>query len=147
VLFFEPGASRRQIGGVHERNRVGLHATTAEQPPKQMSIDPAQTVHADLCAKLMEHPSGWQGAAQSGEAPPAGLLGKLCEQEIERVCAGQQRQEMHPPELRGAQVMPPPASGLPWQKFGNEIVGHKLTETFEQGVGPRRGKRCIHLDL
>lgn len=145
MLFFEPGAGGGQVRRVHDGDGVGLDSIAAQQPAEQMGVDAAQGIHASLRAELMEHPGRGASAAQPGKAPPAGLLGKLGDQKIERVCAGQQRQQMHPPELRGAQAMPPPARGGAGKKIGDEIVGHQLAEEFEQAVGARGRKKSIHV--
>jgi len=57
----------------------------------------------------MEHPGRGQCGAQPAEAPPCGLLGQLGHEQIERMRGRQQRQQMHAPQLRRTQVMPPPA--------------------------------------
>jgi hypothetical protein len=110
-----------------------------------VGVDAAQPVHASLRAEFMEHPGRGASAAQPGETPPDGLFGKLGDQQIERVCAGQQREQMHPPELRGAQAMPPPARGGAGEEIGDEIIGHQLAEEFEQGVGARGRKKSVHV--
>lgn len=123
---------------------MGLHAAAAQQPSEQVGVDAAQAVHADLPAKLVEHPGRRAGAAQPGKAPPRWLLRKLGEQKVERVGAGEQRQQMDPPELRGVQVVAPTAGGGTGNHLHDEVVGHKIAEAFEQGVGARRRKNRIH---
>jgi hypothetical protein len=85
VLFFEAAAGRRQIGRVHQRDRVWLHALTAEQALQQMLIDPAQPAHADLLPKLMQHSHPQPLPAQSAESAPSGLFGQLGRHQIERM--------------------------------------------------------------
>jgi hypothetical protein len=110
-----------------------------------MGVDAAQAVHANLRAEFIEHPGRGAGAAQPGKASPDGLFGKLGDQKIDRVCAGQQRQQMHSPQLRRAQLMPPPARRCAGEKSGYEIIGYQFAEKFEQGVGARGRKKSIHL--
>jgi hypothetical protein len=48
-----------------------------------MMIDGSQPVHAHGLPKLMEHPGRGQRGSQPDEAPPRGLFGQLCHEQIE----------------------------------------------------------------
>jgi uncharacterized protein (DUF2252 family) len=106
VLFFEATASRWQIGRVHQCDGMRLPALAAEQLAQQMLIDLAQSAHAHSLPKLMEHPHARPMPTQSAEAAPGRLFGKLGHHQVERMRRGQQRQQMHPPQLRRTQGTP-----------------------------------------
>jgi hypothetical protein len=143
-LFFEATTGRRQIRRIHQGDSVGLDALPAEQPAQVMLIDPAQSAHPQLCAKLMEHPRRRTDAAQPGKASPGGLFGQLRDQEIERTGGRQPRQQMHAPELGCAQNVPPAAGEITRIKLGDEIVGHMAGEQFEKRVGADGRQRSGH---
>jgi hypothetical protein len=124
---------------------VRLHRAPAQQPPQEMLIDPPQTTHAGLRAKLVEHARGWQRPPQAGKSPPCGLFGQLGRQQIEGVGARQHRQQMHPPKLRRTQLMPPPAGEGAWTNLRNGIVRHVWGQKFQQRVSADRRQR-IHRD-
>jgi hypothetical protein len=133
-----------QIRGVHQRHRVRLHSLPPQQPPDQMPVDGAQCTHAQGLPKLVEHPGGGQRASQPGEAPPGGLLGQLCHEEVERMGRGQDRQQMRAPQLRRAQGMTPAAGEVAPANPGDELVGDVGTQQFEQAVGADRRQRQTH---
>ena len=66
VLFFEAAASRRQIRGIHQCDRVRLDPMATPQSFQQMLIDATQAAHADLLAKLVQHapPGQWRRSRQ-----------------------------------------------------------------------------------
>jgi hypothetical protein len=110
-----------------------------------MLIDPTQTTHADLCAKLVEHARRRQRPPQSGKPPPRGLFGQLGRQQIQGMSVRQHRQQMHPPKLRRAQFMPPTAGEGARTNLRNGIVRHIRGQEFQQRVGANRRQR-IHRD-
>ena len=103
MLFFEATASRRQIGRVHQGDGVPLASLAAEQLAQQMLIDLAQSAHTQSLPKLMEHTHARPIPTQSAEASPSRLFGKLGHHQIERMRRGQQREQMHSPQLGCAQ--------------------------------------------
>jgi hypothetical protein len=82
VLFFEAAAGRRQIRRVHQRHCVRLHPLATQQALQQMLIDPAQSAHADLLSKLVQHSHPKPRSAQPAETTPSGLFGQLGHQQI-----------------------------------------------------------------
>jgi hypothetical protein len=97
VFFFEAAAGRRQIGRVHQRDHVRLHPLATEQALQQMLIDPAQSAHANLLPKLVQHSRPRPMSAQPAETTPNGLFGQLDHHQIERMRRSQQGQQMHAP--------------------------------------------------
>jgi hypothetical protein len=67
----------RQIGRVHQRHGVRLHALPPNQTPHEMLIDGPQPVHSQTQPKLMQHPGGGQRMSQAGEVPPRALFWQL----------------------------------------------------------------------
>lgn len=112
VLFFEAAAGRRQIRRVHQSDRVRLPALASEQPLQQMLIDPAQPAHADLLPKLVQHPHPRPLPTQPDKPTPSRLFGQLRDDQIQRMRRRQQRQQMHPPQLRRAEGAAAPAGEL-----------------------------------
>jgi hypothetical protein len=100
-----------------------------------MLVDGAQPAHAQGLSKLMEHPGRGQGGSQPGKAPPRGLLGQLGHEQIERMRRRQHRQQMHAPQLRRTQGVPPPAGKVSRANRGNEVIGRVRTHQFEQVAG------------
>jgi len=78
-----------------------------------MLIDLAQSAHSDLLAKLMQHPCARPMPTQPTEPSPSGLFGQLRHHQVERMRGGQQRQQMHAPQLRRAEGTATPTSKLP----------------------------------
>jgi hypothetical protein len=109
-----------------------------------MMIDGPQPVHAQGLSKLMEHPGRGQCAPQPGEAPPRGVFGQLCHNQIERMRGRQHRQQMCAPQLRRTQGVPPPASNVARANLGNEIIGDVRTHQFEQAAGADRRQSQTH---
>ena len=83
----------------------------------------------------MEHPSCRPFTSQAGKPSPPGLFGQLRDQEIERAGGRQPRQQMHAPQLRGTQTVPPPTGEITRTQRGNEIIGHIVGELIKQCVG------------
>jgi len=100
-----------------------------------MLIDGAQPADAHGLPKLMEHTGRGQCGSQPGKAPPRGLFGELCHEQIERMRGRQHRQQMRAPQLRCTQGVPSPASKTTRTKLGDEVVGSVRTHQFEQVVG------------
>jgi hypothetical protein len=100
-----------------------------------MMIDGSQPVHAHGLPKLMEHSGRRQCGSQTDEAPPRGLFGQLCHEQIEGMRGRQHRQQMRAPQLRRTQGIPPPAGKVARAHLGNEIVGDVRTHQFEQSAG------------
>jgi len=144
VLFFEAAAGRRQIRRVHQRHRVRLHALATEQALQQMLIDPAQSAHANLLPKPVQHPHTRPMSAQPAETAPSGLFGQLSCHEIERMRRSQQRQQMHAPQLRRTEGAPPPAGELPRAQIVDERVGHIGRQQVQQAVGSGRWEHNSH---
>lgn len=114
---------------------MALDPLPAQQLLQEMLIDPAQAAYTHLTAKLMEHPGGRPATPQTGKPSPGGLFGQLPDQEIERTGGRQPRQQMHAPQLRRTQTVPPPTGEITRTKRRDKIVGHVSGELFEQGVG------------
>ena len=109
-----------------------------------MLVDAPQSLHAQVGAELVEHPGGGTVTPQPREPPPRRLLGQLCDEEIERTGRRQQRQQMHPPELRRAESVAATAGVLPWEELGDEVIGHVIVEHFEQRVSSNRRQSGCH---
>jgi hypothetical protein len=73
--------------------------------------------------------------AQPGEIPPSALLGQQLGQQVERMHGGQQRQQMHAPELGGAELPTRAADGTCAPALVDEVVGNVWIEQVEQLVG------------
>jgi hypothetical protein len=144
-LFFEAAARRRQIRSVHQRHGVGLHTSTTQQPPQQMLVDPPQPAHAHLLAELREHSRRRKLPPQPGEPSPIGLFGQLRHDQVQGMGGGHHGQQMHAPELCGAQVMPSPPGESARTKPGDEVVGHITGKPFEQGQGANGRQRGNHV--
>jgi hypothetical protein len=115
-----------------------------QQPAQQVLVDPPQPTHANLLAELPEHPRRWKLSSQPGEASPGGLFGQLRHDQVQGVGGGQHRQQMHAPELGGAQVMPSaPGEGAP-TKSSNEVIRHITAKPFQQGNGADGRQRVNH---
>ena len=73
---------------------------------EQRFIDLAQAQHAHAGAKRVEEANIGHRVAvpQPGEGAPGALLGQQGAKQVERMDRRQQRQQMHPPELRRARV-------------------------------------------
>jgi|SRR5208282_2614923 len=109
-----------------------------QQTPQQMPIDLAQAAHPRLLAKLVEHARRWPLAAQPGKPSPDGLFGELRHEEVQRMSGGQPRQQMHPPELRRAQLMTAATRESARTKLGNEVVGNVIGKPLKQSVSANR---------
>jgi len=144
VLFFEAATGRRQIGGVHQRDGVRLHALPTQQPFQQVLIDLPQALDADLLPKLVQHPHAGPVPTQATEALPSGLFGQLSDHQIERVRRGQQRQQMHAPQLGGTQRAGPPAGAMTRAQLVDEPVGHIRRQQLQQAMGPSGWKNRSH---
>jgi hypothetical protein len=71
----------------------------------QVPVDGAQRPHPGANAKLMQHP-GIGGALPMwppSKASPSTLFGQQADHGIKTVRRGQQRQQMNPPKLGGAE--------------------------------------------
>jgi len=121
-----------------------LPPLTAQQALQQMPVDVAQPVHPRLLPELVEHSRRGINPAQSGESPPARLFRQLRDHEIERMRGGQKRQQMHSPQLRGAQRMTTTASETPDAAAGNEIIRHVTRHAFKEEVGADRRQNIAH---
>lgn len=82
MLFFEAAAGRRQIGRIHQSNRVRLHALAAEQALQQVLIDLAQAADPYLPPEFVQHSRAGPMTAQAGKPTPGGLFGQLRHQKI-----------------------------------------------------------------
>jgi hypothetical protein len=60
-----------------------LHALPMQQPPQKMLVDPPQSAHARLLAKLMKHSRGRPQMTQPGKPSPPGLFGQLRHDQVE----------------------------------------------------------------
>jgi hypothetical protein len=145
VLFFEAAAGRRQIRRVHQRDGVRLNAPAPEQPPQQVLIDLAQSAHSHPLSKLMQHPRARPMPAQPTEVSPSGLFGQLRHHQTERMRRGQQRPQMHAPQLGRAQGAATPAGGLGRAQIVDESVGHIRRQQVEQTVGAGGWKNSRHV--
>lgn len=123
---------------------MGLHALPMQQAAQQMLVDPPQPAYPHLLAELREHPRRREMAAQPGEPSPGRLFGQLRHDQVQGVGGGQHRQQMHAPELCGAQVMPPPSGESARTNSGDEVIGHITGKPFEQGNGADRRQRVHH---
>jgi hypothetical protein len=124
VLFFEAATGRRQIRRVHQRDGVRLHTLATQQPLQQVLMDLAQPAHADLLPKFMPYPRARPMPTQPAEPSPSGLFGQLGHDPIQRMGRGQQRQQMHAPQLRRTPRAPTPAGELARVQIMDESVGH-----------------------
>jgi hypothetical protein len=109
-----------------------------------MLVDGAQPAHTHGLPKLMEHSGCGQCVSQPGEAPPRGLFGQLCHEQIERMRGRQHRQQMCAPQLRRTQGVPPTAGKVARANLGNEIVGDVRTHQFKQAAGADRRQSQTH---
>lgn len=116
-----------------------------QQAAQQMLVDPPQPAHAHLLAELRKHPRARELSPQPGEPSPGGLFGELRHDQVQGPGGGQHRQQMHAPELGGAQVMTPSAGESTWKKSGDEVIGHVTGKHFEQGNGANGRQRWGHV--
>jgi hypothetical protein len=144
VLFFEAATGCWQIRRVHQRDGVRLNALATEQPLQQVLIDLAQSTHPDLLPKLMQHPHARPMPTQPAEPSPGGLFGQLRHHQIERMRRGQQRQQMHAPQLGRTQSATAPAGELARAQMVDERVGHIRCQQVQQAVGAGRRKDGSH---
>jgi len=144
VLFFETATGHRQIRRIHQCDGVRLHTLAAEQPLQQVLIDPAQSAHPDPLPKLMQHPHARPIPTQPAEASPGGLFGQLSHHQIERMRRGQERQQMHAPQLGRTQGATTAAGELAWAQIVDERVGHIRRQQVQQAVGAGGRKDRSH---
>jgi hypothetical protein len=144
VLFFEAPRGRRQIRRVHQGHRVRLAALAAQQAAQQMLINLAQSAYPQTITKLMEHARAGQLPAQVAETPPGSLFGQLGHQQVERMGGGEQRQQMHPPQLGRTQGTTPPARELAGRERLDEVIGHERRQQFQQPIGAGGRKKNSH---
>jgi hypothetical protein len=100
-----------------------------------MLVDPSQPAHAHLLAELGKHPRRREISPQPGETPPGGLFGQLRHDQVQGVGRGEPRQQMHAPELGGAQAMPPATGEVTRTNSGDEVIGHITGKPLDQGDG------------
>lgn len=93
-------------------------------------------------AKGVEDPNVGRAMAmaQAGKISPRALLGQQLGQQIERMHRRQQRQQMHAPELGGAELPARAAKGTCVPMFVDEIVGDVWLKQVEQLVGTGHGQ-------
>ena len=115
-----------------------------QQAAQQILVDPPQPAHAHLLAELGKHPRARELSPQPGEAAPGRLFGQLCHDQVEGVGGGQHRQQMHAPELSGAQAMPPATGSSARTQSGNEVIRNIIGKHFEQGNGANGRQRGNH---
>ncbi len=109
-----------------------------------MLVDAPQSLHAQAGAELVEHPGGGTVTPQPCEPPPCRLFGQLRDEEIERTGHREQRQQMHPPELRRTESVAATAGAFAREKLSDEVIGHVIVEHFEQRVCSNRRQRGCH---
>jgi len=143
-LFFEAAAGGGQIRRIHQRHGVRLQPLPVQQPLQQMLIDPPQSAHADLLAKLMQHPRRRRLPAQPGEPPPHGLLRQLRHQQVQRMGRGQHRQQMDAPELGRTQGVAPATSKSAHTNLRNHAIRDIIRKPFQQSIGADRRQSCAH---
>lgn len=115
-----------------------------QQAAQQMLVDPPQPAHAHLQTELREHPRTGEMAAQPGEPAPGGLFGQLCHDQVQGMSGGQHRQQMHAPELGGAQAMPPATGNSARTQSSNEVIWNIIRKHFQQGDGADGRQRGDH---
>ena len=100
-----------------------------------MLVDASQPAHAHLLAELRKHPRRRKISPQPGKASPGGLFGQLRHDQVQGVGGGEHRQQMHAPELGGAQAMPPATGAVTRTNPGDEVIGHITGKPLDQGNG------------
>jgi hypothetical protein len=92
----------------------------------------------------MERAYARQMPTQPSEASPRGLFGQLGHYQIERMRWGQQRQQMHAPQLGRVQSAPTPARELVRAQFINKGVGYIRCQQFQQAMCASGRKNGSH---
>jgi hypothetical protein len=100
-------------------------------------VDLPQSHHAQMEAKGIEdaHVGHTMAMAQPGKAAPSALLGQHRREQIERMHWRQQRQQMHTPELRRAELPARAAHRTGVPMLVDEIVGNVWIQNVEQTAG------------
>lgn len=100
---------------------------------KQMVVDLTQTGCAHRTAKLVEHPhiGNRKPIWQIGKAAPLLLLGQGTNQGVEAKGARQQNQQVHTPELSGAETQSSTFALLSREMLVNELIGHMRRENTQ----------------
>ncbi len=121
-LFFI-GGSRRQIRGINDGDGLATRRQERQKLFDQVFIDGAQRRHPGTGAKLMQHPDigGALPVRQPGKASPSTLLRQQADHGIKTVRRGQQRQQVNPPQLGGAEKR-----ARPWLRAGRQKRVDKL---------------------
>ena len=72
----------------------------------QVFIDGAQSGYAGVLTELVKHSHIGRAMSvmETSKAPPVSLLWQQADQSIKTVRRGQQRQQMNPPKLGGAEI-------------------------------------------
>jgi hypothetical protein len=93
----------------------------------QVFIDGAQRGCSGTLTKLVKHPHIRRAmpVMEMSKAPPVPLLWKQANQGVETVRRGQQRQQMNPPKLGGAEMLAWPRVRSSRQEGVDERVGNK----------------------
>lgn len=110
--------------------------------PKQMVVDLTKTPRAQGAAKILEHAHirNRKPIGQMGKAAPLLLLGQATDQRIEAKGARQQNQQMHTPELSGAETQSPTLATLANEPFVDELIRDMRGENTQQFRGADRWK-------
>jgi L-fucose isomerase-like protein len=99
----------------------------------QVFIDGAQRRHPGAGAKLMQHPDigGALPMRQPRKASPSTLLRQQADHGVKTVCRGQQRQQMNPPKLGGAEKWARPRLRARGQERVDKLIRNKCRKHFQ----------------
>jgi hypothetical protein len=108
-------------------------------------VDLPQSHHAQAGAKRVEEANVGHSMAmaQPGERTPGALFWQQVHQQIERMHGSQQRQQMHAPELGGAELPARATVRTPVPAFVDEVVRNVWIQQVEQMAATGQ-RKAVH---